>query len=68
MFYQRTFQEILLIYLLISVHMYILNLFTLPILVLISIIIILICLINRIWITILLLKTNVTEDKCPFLI
>ena len=44
-----------LIYLLFRVLIYILNIFTLPVLVLISIIIILMCFINRIWITILLL-------------
>ena len=42
----------LFIYLLFRVLIYILNLFTLPILVLINIIIIAMCLINRIWISV----------------
>ena len=61
----------LLIYFLFRVHIYILNLFTLPILVLISIITILMCLINRIYYgsPILLLSLYcVTEEQFPFLL
>ena len=62
--------RILLAYLLFRVLIYILILFTLPILVLISIIKILMCLINRIYSgspTLLLLFYCVTEEKFPFL-
>ena len=69
-------EHYLLIYLIISVLIYILNLFTLPILMLISIITILMCLINRIirliwyilWLTDLITVIYcVTEEQFPFL-
>ena len=60
----------LFIYLLFRVLIYILNLFTLPILVLISIITILMCLINRIYYGLPILFLSfycATEEQFPFL-